>query len=400
MSSFGLSTAAPSPKTIHSANYAGKKLNNSILYAGIAISIMGVFLADVQTPLGIAVWVLYILPLILSLWIWRPSVPLLIAVGVTILMVVNFLTDEPGMDRTLAEANRAMGLISIWSMAIVSHFFIRNKKAIRRHEWLQTGQTKLSALMIGEQRPEELGETILGFLTEYLDAQAGAFFTQNGSGYQRIATYGVPAGGVPDVFELGEGLLGQAAKDGRAILIKDVPDGYLTFGSALGKGKPRHLAIFSAAADGMVNAVFELGFVHPHDSSIPDFLDRISESIGVAVRSANYRANLQNLLEETQRQSEELQTQSEELRVSNEELEEQSRTLQESQYRLEQQQAELEQTNAQLEEQTQMLETQRDDLEKIQSSLQLRSQELQQASQYKSDFLANMSHELRTPLNS
>ena len=38
--------------------------------------------------------------------------------------------------------------------------------------------------------------------------------------------------------------------------------------------------------------------------------ERISDSIGVAVRSADYRVHLQNLLEETQRQAEELQTQS------------------------------------------------------------------------------------------
>ena len=118
------------------------------------------------------------------------------------------------------------------------------------------------------------------------------------------------------------------------------------------------------------------------------------------MRSANYRAHLQNLLEETQRQSEELQSQSEELRVNNEELEEQSRALRESQARLEQQQAEMEQTNAQLEEQTQLLETQRDDISRAKATVQLKAQELEQASQYKSDFLANMSHELRTPLNS
>ena len=68
----------------------------------------------------------------------------------------------------------------------------------------------------------------------------------------------------------------------------------------------------------------------------------MAEPIGNAVRSAAYRAHLQNLLEETQRQSEELQAQSEELRVSNEELEEQGRALKESQVRLENQQAELE----------------------------------------------------------
>ena len=155
----------------------------------------------------------------------------------------------------------------------------------------------------------------------------------------------------PSSFAPKEGLLGQAAVEGRPFIIRDVPDGYLTVGSALGQDKPRHLVISPASADGAVNTVVELGFINPVSDDFLALLDQASESIGVAVRSANYRAELQNLLEETQRQSEELQVQSEELRVSNEELEEQSRALKESQARLEQQQAELEQTNAQLEEQ-------------------------------------------------
>jgi signal transduction histidine kinase/CheY-like chemotaxis protein len=143
-----------------------------------------------------------------------------------------------------------------------------------------------------------------------------------------------------------------------------------------------------------------MGFLHPVDDRALELLDQVSPSIGIALRSARFRSQLQDALEETQRQAEELQVQSEELRVSNEELEEQGRALKESQTRLEQQQVELEQTNSQLEEQAQILETQRDDLERTGAAVALKARELEQASQYKSDFLANMSHELRTPLNS
>src|SRR5690606_37750981 len=219
--------------------------------------------------------------------------------------------------------------------------------------------------------------------------------------YRRVAALGVPSdASVPQRFGQREGLLGQVASEGEILTRTDVPDGYLTIGSALGRDKPRHLAIAPARADGAVNAVMELGFLHAPDDRLVSLLEEVGPAIGTALRSARYRAQLQNMLEETQRQSEELQVQSEELRVSNEELEEQGRALKESQFRLEQQQAELEQTNSQLEEQAQILETQRDDLERGAAALTLKARELEQASQYKSDFLANMSHELRTPLNS
>ncbi len=293
------------------------------------------------------------------------------------------------------------GLLGMVLTVIVGFLIRRATIARQRQDWLQSGQVGLGAAMQGDQRTEQLGDNILQFLARYLDAHAGAVFVGAGNAYRRVSTYGVPQDAkIPERFTVKEGLLGQAASEGRPFVIRDVPEGYLTIASALGQDKPRHLVISPAGADGRVNAVVELGFISPIGDDTLTFLEDASEAVGVAVRSATYRAELQNLLEETQRQSEELQVQSEELRVSNEELEEQSRALKESQARLEQQQAELEQTNAQLEEQAQQLEVQRDDLEKTTAAVQLKARELEQASQYKSDFLANMSHELRTPLNS
>jgi len=279
---------------------------------------------------------------------------------------------------------------------------IRRSARIRaRQEWLQSGQVGLSDAMMGDKTVEELADSILGFLARFLGFQAGALFKGEGGEFYRAAALGIPADAdVPVRFKVKEGLLGQVAADGKATIIRDVPDGYLTIGSGLGRDNPKHLVLVPAHADEVVNAVIELGFLHPVDDTVLDLLGQASASIGIALRSARYRSELQDVLEETQRQAEELQVQSEELRVSNEELEEQGRALKESQSRLEQQQVELEQTNSQLEEQAQTLETQRNDLERTSAAVQLKARELEQASQYKSDFLANMSHELRTPLNS
>ncbi|WP_367874516.1 response regulator [Luteolibacter sp. Populi] len=271
----------------------------------------------------------------------------------------------------------------------------------QKQDWLQLGKLQLTTVMSGEKSLGPLGESILTFLTNYVDAHAGAFFARRGSHFERVALTGVPAdSGIPGKFEAGEGLLGRAVTEKAPRRIDEVPEGYLTIGSGLGKGLPRHLLILPASTDNLVNAVLELGFLHPLDAQKQEFLQQVSEQVGVAVKSALYREHLQELLEETQQQSEEVQAQSEELRVSNEELEEQSRALRESQSRLELQQAELEQINTQLEDQTQRLEGQRNDLVKAKQSLEGQARLVEQASRYKSDFLANMSHELRTPLNS
>jgi signal transduction histidine kinase/CheY-like chemotaxis protein/CHASE3 domain sensor protein len=277
----------------------------------------------------------------------------------------------------------------------------RDYRARQTQVWLRSGQVGLSERLQGEQRLETLGERALSFLSAYLNAQAGAIYMAERDGrFRRFAGYAAPSAATDDMLRPGESLLGQTAKENRPRRVTEVPENYLTVTSSLGSSSPRELLMAPASIDGVVQAVVELGFFRTVKPEDEEFLARVSEALGAAVRGSKDRSRLEELLEETQRQAEELQTQQEELRVSNEELSEQSRALQESQARLETQQAELEQTNSQLEEQTQLLEIQKDGLTLSQRALSEKAAELERSNQYKSEFLANMSHELRTPLNS
>ncbi|RVT90564.1 response regulator [Sphingomonas crocodyli] len=311
------------------------------------------------------------------------------------------LAEMEAASRTAIFSGILAALLGMALTILVGTLLHRSNRARRRQDWLARGQVGLSQAMLGDKTVQELGNSILDFLAPYVGAQAGVLFKGEGGVFERAAQLGVPADAqIAMRFELREGLLGRVAAEDQLLTVDDVPEGYLSYGSALGRDTPKHLLIAPFRADGVINAVIELGFVRPIDERVRALLEDIASAAGVALRSARYRTELQNLLEETQRQSEELQVQSEELRVSNEELEEQGRALKDNQVRLEQQQAELEQTNSQLEEQAQLLETQRDDLAKSGAAIEIKARELEQASQYKSDFLANMSHELRTPLNS
>ncbi|HXP65967.1 MAG TPA: response regulator [Steroidobacteraceae bacterium] len=276
----------------------------------------------------------------------------------------------------------------------------RDFRARQAQAWIRSGQMGLSEQMQGDQPLERLGNNLLGFLASFVDAQVGAVYIAEAGHFRRFAGYAIPPDVAADSVRPGDGLLGQAAKDRRALRVREVPSGYLPISSSIGKGAPTELVVVPASVDGVVHAVLELGFFRGTDADQRELLSRASESIAIAVRAAKDRQRLEELLQETQQQAEELQSGAEELRVSNEELEEQGRALRESQSNLEVQQAELEQINSQLEEQTQLLENQKDELAKAQVVLTARSEELQRANEYKSEFLANMSHELRTPLNS
>jgi signal transduction histidine kinase/DNA-binding response OmpR family regulator/CHASE3 domain sensor protein len=288
-------------------------------------------------------------------------------------------------------AGAALLLMLIVAAALRSS---REHRALQVRGWVRIGQMGLSAKIQGEQRLEALAHRALEFLAEYLDAQVGAAYLREDDGrFHHLAGYA--AGAAMDAVsgDVGEGLVGQAARQRRVLHVQDVPPGHLTVTSSLGRSEPRELALVPAIVDDTTLAVIELGFFRRLRAADLELLRLVAESLGIAIRASKDRTRLEDLLEETQRQGEELQAQQEELRVSNEELEVQARSLKESQLQMEQQQLELQQTNAQLERQAEALGN-------AQSVLVDKATELERVSQYKSEFLANMSHELRTPLNS
>src|SRR5690606_15997224 len=160
-----------------------------------------------------------------------------------------------------------------------------NRLAIRHQEWLQAGQVGLASAIAGEKPLDELAQCALRFMAEYLDAQAGAIFIRNGEGFHRHATYGVPAAAVdvPEHIGPGDGLLGQAVADRRNFAMSEVPEGYLYYGSSLGRAKPSALLIAVTHADDMVNAVIELGLVPERLDDAQELLDRVGGQLGVAI---------------------------------------------------------------------------------------------------------------------
>jgi CheY-like chemotaxis protein/CHASE3 domain sensor protein len=301
----------------------------------------------------------------------------------------------------LALAAATITLVSRRNLGAVVETFreiLDKERAVRveveEKTWVSTGQTRISEAMQGDRPLDDLCQRALKTLAEYVEADVGALFVAEPVGFRRIAGFALDthAGG-PEVFKRGEGLVGRAADGEDPLVVRDVPSDFLQVRAGTGQRSPLELVIMPARTDGVVYAVLEFAFLRPIPKRVLELVDAIGASIAVAVRSAEYKSRLRELLEESQRQSEELQTQQEELRVANEELQEQSNALQQAQAQLEERQEELTQTNVSLEERS-------NDLERAQTAIEEKANELERASQYKSEFLANMSHELRTPLNS
>jgi hypothetical protein len=100
------------------------KTNHSVTAVVVALTVM-VFVLDLLTPLGIAIWILYILPLGVTRWSsFRP----LTAAGAgacTPLIILGYYLSPPGIEPEISLINRLLGI----SMLGIAAFFLRVAKA-------------------------------------------------------------------------------------------------------------------------------------------------------------------------------------------------------------------------------------------------------------------------------
>ena len=321
----------------------------------------------------------------------------------TALTVLVFLFLSLGLSGLLAYLGRRelLQLSSIYNEALEQRG--KDNDVLQEQAWLRTGQTELAEHTRGQLALQQLGRQVLDFLAKRLEVAVATLYVIDDDGsLRRTAVYGFTEQGAREkqVFKLGEGLVGETAREKRLKHIRQVPGNYLTVNSSVGHGAPLELVLLPVDNEGTVNGVIELAFTHTVSQRDLDLLRLIAANVGTSVEAAQYRQRLQNVLEETQQLNEELEVQQEELRTANEELGEQSRVLEQSQAHLEAQKAALEHSNEQLAVQALALDQKNMAIGEAHAQLEARAEELQRASRYKSEFLANMSHELRTPLNS
>lgn len=88
--------------------------SSPLLCGGLMIIIL---LIDSLVPLGVAVGVLYIVPVLLSLWYQQRNSTYLLAVMGSALVVVGYLLSPQGGPTWQSLSNRALSILAVWSAA-------------------------------------------------------------------------------------------------------------------------------------------------------------------------------------------------------------------------------------------------------------------------------------------
>ena len=251
-------------------------------------------------------------------------------------------------------------------------------------DWLKGNLARFTRMLQGQRDLLAVGRMILSELAPLVGAKHGVFYiVADGAGEPRLrllASYAYQVRkSVSNEFQLGEGLVGQAAIEKQRILLTKVPTDYIHIASGLGQAVPFNIVVLPVLFEGEVKAVMELASFEGFSPTHLTFLEQLTESIGIVLNTIQANTRTEDLLRQSQSLAGELQSQQRELQQSNDQLEEKARLLVVQNIEVERKNQEVEQARQALEE---------------------KASQLALTSKYKSEFLANMSHELRTPLNS
>ncbi|MCL1079953.1 response regulator [Parashewanella spongiae] len=274
--------------------------------------------------------------------------------------------------------DKANGLYK--SLSIMNKSLKKNRAKLEAQSWLQQGQALTDDVLRKEQNPNVLGRSVLSILANYSGAKIGSLYIwkknvhDDGKGeLQNISTFSYyDSMANKKNYQLGEGVIGQAAVDGEIIIYNDIPEDYMVVQSSIGESPVTHVVVIPFFYRNELKGVLELGFFTDVTDVKKEFFERIRESLGITFENILANQSLKNALDSSQTLSEELQTQQEELRISNDLLVKK----------------------------TEELEDQKQSLQNSKIEIEKKAEQLENANRYKSEFLANMSHELRTPLNS
>ena len=251
-------------------------------------------------------------------------------------------------------------------------------------DWLKTNLARFTNMLQGQRDLTTVGRMLLSELAPLVGAQHGVIYQVHADGaavgLKLLSAYADDvSNGYPEHLELGEGLIGQCARDARRMFITEMPPSVVPISSGLFKALPRNAIVLPVSFEGQVKAVIELASLGSFTDLQMSFLEQLTTSIGIVLNSIAATMQTEGLLKQSQQLATELQTRQRELQQTNEQLEQKAQQLADRNVEVEAKNQEIEQARRALEE---------------------KATELALTSKYKSEFLANMSHELRTPLNS
>ena len=171
---------------------------------------------------------------------------------------------------------------------------------------LKTRQSEFTLRLQHARDPAELVAALFGELVRFLPVQQGSLYFVETSA--AIEPYLLLAGSYatehpPEKIHYGDGLLGQCARDGRALILSRVPDGFWTISTGLGSAVPRSLLLLPVVRNEVLLGVLELASLDPDPVPVQSMLEGLLPVLATNLEALLAERRMDRLLCEAREQA-------------------------------------------------------------------------------------------------
>ncbi|MFC2152410.1 GAF domain-containing protein, partial [Bacteroidota bacterium] len=131
----------------------------------------------------------------------------------------------------------------------------------------------------------KFSEKLLSNIAKEFDIVQGLLFLKDkkSNTYNITGKYAYFGDEEPESFKLGETLSGQVAKNKQTLILKEIPENYVTILSGLGSSSPNHVIIIPIVVEDKTTAIIELASFKEFKQNFNNLFDGMSEQIGKAL---------------------------------------------------------------------------------------------------------------------
>jgi hypothetical protein len=166
------------------------------------------------------------------------------------------------------------------------------QQEMARQSWENARLADYQTRISGSHSVEALAAITLGFADELFEVGFAEAFLQREQELTSVARRALPGhrhSGQPAVFGIGDGLVGECARQQVPLLLAPVPPGYAHISSGTGSMAPSQVAVFPALFEGRCTGVVELAMLKPLNDSDQHLFSDIMQRFGQALAMAELR---------------------------------------------------------------------------------------------------------------
>ena len=217
--------------------------------------------------------------------------------------------------------------------------------------WVKSHVSRIRGELQGAASRPEFGQRLLSNLVPILGGGvASVYVLDEPAGHlQRVAAYGLAdVAGCPDSIRLGQGLVGQCARERQTITLASLPPQYLHVESSVGRAAPVQASALPLISHEAVLGVLEVASFRPFTTREQALVDELLPVTALSLDILQRNLRTQELLDRTREQARQLEKQTEELQHSQDQLLAQTDELLVQQEELTEQRERLEASEADL----------------------------------------------------